>query len=53
MGEWLEWIWDVLVIIIVTKHLMGIEFPWHTCRCCGKKFSEHEKGTTHESCTSS
>lgn len=34
---------STMLALLALKAMIGYHFPWETCPCCGKKYSEHDK----------
>jgi hypothetical protein len=39
-------VWQIVMILVVTKAIVGFHFPWETCQCCGKKYRDHQTKIT-------
>ena len=38
---------NTVVILIVSKTLIGYHFPWEQCDCCKKKWADHKAEQTN------
>lgn len=36
-------IFYISIVLVWLKAIIGFHFPWEKCKCCGKKFKNHDK----------